>query len=330
MYADWNYISNELQEESPGLAEQRHHRRLLPTALAMTMFSSRVRYVLDRPWRFVGQVGAGFRANQGFLLAGAVAYYTLLSIVPMFALILVLLSQFQETPALLTALEEYLVLVAPGQAEVLVTQIAVFLENWKVVGVTGLALLLFFSSLAFTVLENAMSVIFFHRVAVKRRHFLVSAIIPYCYISLLAAGILVVNAVSGALAALGTRTVVVMGHVWSLGGTQTALIYLLGIVGEIALLTSLYLVMPVGRLALRHALIGGVTAALLWEITRHVLVWYFSTLSLVNVVYGSFAATILILLSLEAAAIILLLGAQVIAEYERIGTSPRTSHGLQT
>lgn len=296
----------------------------------MTMFSSRVRYVLDRPWRFVGQVGAGFRANQGFLLAGAVAYYTLLSIVPMFALILVLLSQFQETPALLTALEEYLVLVAPGQAEVLVTQIAVFLENWKVVGVTGLALLLFFSSLAFTVLENAMSVIFFHRVAVKRRHFLVSAIIPYCYISLLAAGILVVNAVSGALAALGTRTVVVMGHVWSLGGTQTALIYLLGIVGEIALLTSLYLVMPVGRLALRHALIGGVTAALLWEITRHVLVWYFSTLSLVNVVYGSFAATILILLSLEAAAIILLLGAQVIAEYERIGTSPRTSHGLQT
>lgn len=296
----------------------------------MTMFSSRVRYVLDRPWRFVGQVGAGFRANQGFLLAGAVAYYTLLSIVPMFALILVLLSQFQETPALLTALEEYLVLVAPGQAEVLVTQIAVFLENWKVVGVTGLALLLFFSSLAFTVLENAMSVIFFHRVAVKRRHFLVSAIIPYCYISLLAAGILVVNAVSGALAALGTRTVVVMGHVWSLGGTQTALIYLLGIVGEIALLTSLYLVMPVGRLALRHALIGGVTAALLWEITRHILVWYFSTLSLVNVVYGSFAATILILLSLEAAAIILLLGAQVIAEYERIGTSPRTSHGLQT
>ena len=296
----------------------------------MTMFSSRVRYVLDRPWRFVGQVGAGFRANQGFLLAGAVAYYTLLSIVPMFALILVLLSQFQETPALLTALEEYLVLVAPGQAEVLVTQIAVFLENWKVVGVTGLALLLFFSSLAFTVLENAMSVIFFHRVAVKRRHFLVSAIIPYCYISLLAAGILVVNAVSGALAALGTRTVVVMGHVWSLGGTQTALIYLLGIVGEIALLTSLYLVMPVGRLALRHALIGGVTAALLWEITRHILVWYFSTLSLVNVVYGSFAATILILLSLEAAAIILLLGAQVIAEYERIGTSTRTSHGLQT
>ena len=99
---------------------------------------------------------------------------------------------------------------------------------------------------------------------------------------------------------------------------------------EILLLTSIYLVMPVGRLSLRHALIGGITAALLWEITRHILVWYFSTLSLVNVVYGTFATVIIILLSLEAAAIILLLGAQVIAEYERIGKEATTRHGLQT
>ena len=296
----------------------------------MTILTSRTRYVLDHPWRFAGKVIAGFRANQGFLLAGAVAYYTLLSIIPMFALILVLLSQFRDTASLLTALEEYLVLVAPGQAGALVAQIGVFLENWKVVGVTGLALLLFFSSIAFTVLENAMSVIFFHRVAVKRRHYLVSAIIPYCYISLLALGMLLVNAVSGTLTALDARSVKLMGHVWSLDGTEAVLIYLLGVVGEIALLTSLYLVMPVGRLVLRHALIGGVTAALLWEITRHILVWYFSTLSLVNLVYGSFATTILVLLSLEAAAIILLLGAQVIAEYERIGMSATPSHGLQT
>ena len=108
------------------------------------------------------------------------------------------------------------------------------------------------------------------------------------------------------------------------------LIYLLGLLGEIALLTSLYLVMPVGRLALSHALIGGLTAALLWEITRHIMVWYFSTLSFVNLIYGSFGAAIVILLSLEAAAIIILLGAQVIAEYERIGTPQKSLHGLQT
>ena len=97
------------------------------------------------------------------------------------------------------------------------------------------------------------------------------------------------------------------------------LLYLLGFAGEIFVLTSVYLVMPAGRLDLRHALIGGVTAALLWEITRHVLVWYFATLSQVNVVYGSLTTAIVVLLSLEIAATLLLLGAQVISEYERLG-----------
>ena len=294
------------------------------------MAISRVHFVLDNPWQFTRRVIAGFSANQGFLLAGAVAYYTLLTIVPMFALILAGLSQVQEIQPLLETLREYLVLITPNQADALTEQISAFLENWKTVGLMGVLLLLFFSSFAFTSLENAMSVIFFHRVEIQRRHFLISAIIPYCYILLLAVGMLLFSTVSGSLHSLDTRSVTVMGHLWSLSGIETVLVYMLGIVGEILLLTSLYLVMPVGKLSLSHALIGGVTAALLWEITRHILVWYFSTLSLVNVVYGAFATVIIILLSLEAAAIIVLLGAQVIAEYERIGTMPTKTHGLQT
>ncbi len=294
------------------------------------MAISRVHFVLDNPWQFTRRVIAGFSANQGFLLAGAVAYYTLLTIVPMFALILAGLSQVQEIQPLLETLREYLVLITPNQADALTEQISAFLENWKTVGLMGVLLLLFFSSFAFTSLENAMSVIFFHRVEIQRRHFLISAIIPYCYILLLAVGMLLVSTVSGSLHSLDTRSVTVMGHLWSLSGIETVLVYMLGIIGEILLLTSLYLVMPVGKLSLRHALIGGVTAAFLWEITRHILVWYFSTLSLVNVVYGAFATVIIILLTLEAAAIIVLLGAQVIAEYERIGTMPTKTHGLQT
>jgi uncharacterized BrkB/YihY/UPF0761 family membrane protein len=78
--------------------------------------------------------------------------------------------------------------------------------------------------------------------------------------------------------------------------------------------------MPVGRLSAQHALIGGATAGLLWEFIRHGLRWYFGTLSQVSVVYGSLATGIIVLLSLEVAATLLLLGAQVIAEYERIET----------
>ncbi len=44
--------------------------------------------------------------------------------------------------------------------------------------------------------------------------------------------------------------------------------------------------------------------------------FYFANLSFVNVVYGSLATLIVVLLTLEIGAVILLLGAQVIAELE--------------
>jgi len=125
------------------------------------MSSSRTRLVLNNPLQFIGRVLAGFRANQGLLLSGAVAYYTLLSIVPMLTLILVALSQVKESAEILATLREYLVMITPAQAEVVIEQISVFIKNWKVVGVTGFIMLLFFSSFAFTALENAMSVVFF-------------------------------------------------------------------------------------------------------------------------------------------------------------------------
>jgi len=91
-------------------------------------------------------------------------------------------------------------------------------------------------------------------------------------------------------------------------------------------LTSVYLVMPVRRPSAWHALLGACAAAMLWEVSRHILVWYFSTLSQIGTVYGSLTTTIAILLSLELAATLLLFGAQVMAEYQRVGTgqpSPR-------
>jgi membrane protein len=48
-----------------------------------------------------------------------------------------------------------------------------------------------------------------------------------------------------------------------------------------------------------------------------VLIWYYGAASMVNIIYGSIATTVVALLSIEVVAIILLLGAQVIAELER-------------
>ncbi len=286
------------------------------------MSASAATKIVTRPWAFAIQTLKAFRANQGLLLAGAVAYYALLSLVPLLILTVIALSHWIDPPELLATLARYLEWLVPGQSKAIVIELANFMAHRDVVGWVLLATMLFFSSLAFTVLESAMSVIFRHRVVARRRHWLISLLIPYAYILCLGLGLLLVTLVAGSLQVLGEGQIEYRGRSWSLDGTSRLLLYLLGLAGEIFLLTSIYLVMPVGRLSLSHALIGGVTAAALWEVSRHALVWYFATLSKIGIVYGSLTTAIAVLLSLELAATLLLLGAQVIAEYERIGAEP--------
>jgi membrane protein len=296
--------------------------RIAPLRPAQCAMADALAEVLKSPGAFALRSLKAFRANQGLLLAGAVAYYALLSVVPLLILVVIALSHWLDRALLLDTLERYLGWLFPGEAKPVVAELARFIDHQEVLGWVLFITLVFFSSLAFTVLENAMSVIFFHRVQERKRRYVVSALLPYCYVLSLGVGVLLVTLVSGSLQAIGERDVEFLGRVWSLGGVSGVLLYLLGFAGEVFVLTSIYLVMPVGRLKLSHALVGGVTAAVLWEITRHILLWYLRTLSQVNVVYGSLTTAIVVLLSLELAATLLLFGAQVIAEYERVARQP--------
>jgi len=282
----------------------------------MVKKTSRARSILKRPGKFLLRVLIGFQRNQGLLLAGAVAYYTLLSIIPMLALILVGLSHILKEEQLYGTILNNLKLVIPGHAEMVAGQVWEFFARRHLVGVFGILFMLFFSSMAFTVLENAMAVIFSHRARRHRRHFLISAIIPYAYIFLMGVGLLLVTLVAGALGALADKHIILFGLDLSMEYTSRIALYFSGMFGMVVMLTSLYLVMPVGPISIRYAIAGGITATILWEIIRHILVWYYSTISLVNVIYGSLATAVVALLSIEIAVIILLLGAQVIAEFE--------------
>ncbi|MGB9094717.1 MAG: YihY/virulence factor BrkB family protein [Gallionella sp.] len=286
----------------------------------MKLIDPRTAHVLKNPVAFSIGVLKAFRANQGLLLAGAVAYYALLSIVPLLILMVIALSQVIDQDVLLATISTALAYVVPGEGNAVVAELQAFLVHREVIGWVLFVTMLFFSSLGFKVLENAISVIFLHRIEHRQRHTLVSLLLPFGYIFFIGAVLFVGTFVIVDLMAIGGEHIVILGHSWSLGGFSRWLIYVAGVFGEILLISSIYYFMPVGRLSASHALIGGATAALLWEIIRHALGWYLGTLSQVNVVYGSLTTAIIVLLSMELAATLLLLGAQVIAEYERIGT----------
>lgn len=280
------------------------------------MNKQQVTWLLGRLFNFLRRVLRGFRRNQGLLLSGALAYYTLLSVLPMSILILIALSHVIGEEQLFHILTIYIGMVIPGYGAIFGEQVQVFLQHRQAFGIIGFLAMLFFSSMAFTVLENAMSVIFMHRVKIQRRHFLTSAVIPYVYILSIGLGLVLVSFITETLEVLEKTQLLIFGWSLSLKVTIKVALYILGVISEVLLLTSIYLIMPVGRIAFRHALTGGIASTMLWEITRRVLVWYYSTLSIVNLIYGSFATAVVALLITEAIALILLLGAQIIAELE--------------
>lgn len=194
--------------------------------------SQRLATIARNPLAFALRVGPRFRENQGLLPAGAVAYYSMLSLVWLLMLTLMVLPQFLPQAELLAVLTQYLEFVVPAQSHTLVGGLRAFLEDRARVGVVLFATML----------------------------------------SLL--------------------------------------------------LSAIYLVMSVGRLSARHALTEGGAAAALWEMSRHALSWYYATVSKIQVVYGTFAASVGVLLSVELGARVRG-GTQIIAEFEHIAPSAR-------
>jgi membrane protein len=173
---------------------------------------------------FARRVVSGFKRSQGFLLAGAVAYYTLLAIVPLFVVLLVGLSHVVDEDRLLDTVGSNLQLVIPSQAAAVTEQVETFLAHREVVGIVGVLVLVFFSSTAFTVIESAMAIMFYHRTVTQHRHFLVSLLLPYLFMMLIGTGLLLVTVISSALHAV--RDVRVFGHTWPPVGLSGAVLYL--------------------------------------------------------------------------------------------------------
>ncbi len=272
--------------------------------------------VLPLVGRFVWRVLSAFLRNHGILLAGGVGYNILLSIVPLFALITVLLTQVVQEQILLDVLSVQVLHLAPAHAELLMDAVRALLDSRDAIGLFGLLVLLVFSSFAFRMLEDALAIIFHAPEPNKGRSIWVSVLLPYAFMLVLGTGLMALTLLATLAEAINALWLVLFDRNMPFAGLSEPLLNLFSFFGVFILFSAIYKVLPVVKIALRRAIVGGFVAALLWEGVRLILVYYFVNLSFVNVVYGSLAALIVVLLSLEVGAIILLLGAQVIAELE--------------
>ncbi len=262
---------------------------------------------------FLVAVARKFRDNKGLLLASGVGYNTLLSVVPLFIVLMFVLSTFFEEAVLIEVINRELRFVVPGHADWLTDSIARIVDERNVAGTISFLAVLFFSSIAFRTFESAMEVIFETK---PNRHFLVSVLIPYGFIALIGLSLVALAIVGFILEMLAGRTLHLLHFSYTVPEISGTVVYLASFAGLFLLFTALYKIIPASRIGTGRAMIGALFAAVLWETVRHFINWYFANISVLNVVYGSLTTVVIALLSMEIAAVIVLFGAQVIAELE--------------
>jgi uncharacterized BrkB/YihY/UPF0761 family membrane protein len=174
---------------------------------------------------------SGAFAPTGLPAASAVAFNTLLSILPLIILPLMALTRFIDEALLLSTLERLLAFLVPGQATASSKDCSSLpRRRGLVLAVTPCSSARSLSPCSRTRCRSSSTT----REARRRSS---SHSIPLFYILFLALGILLVSLMSGALQAMGRENIELFGHVRSLL-VSAFLLYLVGVAGEILLLTS--------------------------------------------------------------------------------------------
>jgi len=257
--------------------------------------------------RLVIAVAVEFRFRLLDARAASLVYTTLLSLVPFLAVMFSVLKAFGAHHQIEPLLNQILEPLGPKGAEV-TSQIIEFVENLKVgvLGAVGVAGLFYTTYSLIDKIEQALNAIW--RVKLGRtwaRKFT-------DYLSVVLVGPVLIFTAFGLLASAQSNTLV--NRVMELEPFGTMLILAAKLIPFMllcAVFTFIYKFVPNTQVTVRSALIGGLTAALLWGLAGEAFTTFVAASGKYSAIYSGFAVLILFLLWLYAGWLIILVGAQV-------------------
>ncbi len=155
--------------------------------------------------------------------------------------------------------------LTPAYAEVVLDAVRSLLDSRDAIGILGIPVLLVFSSFAFRMLEDALAIIFHAPDTHAGRSVWVSVLMPYAFMLVLGASLLSLTLMVSLANTVNAVWMALLGRELPLSGLSGPMLNLTSFVGVFLLFSAIYKVMPVVRIALHRALVGGFVAALLWE-----------------------------------------------------------------
>jgi membrane protein len=256
--------------------------------------------------RLATAVGMEFRHRLLDARAAGLVYTTLLSLVPFLAVMFSVLKGFGVHHVIEPFLAQTLEPLGPKSREITTTIIG-FVDNIKmgVLGVFGIAGLFYTTYSLIDKIEQALNAIW----QVKQGRTWERKFTDYLS-AVLVGPVLVVSAF-GLLASLQSNTLV--QHLIELEPFGTLLVWS----GEVipflmlcAVFTFFYKMIPNTHVQVRSAVVGGVSAAILWIIVGEAFAKFVAASANYSAIYSSFAILMLFLLWLYTGWMIVLIGAQ--------------------
>lgn len=265
---------------------------------------TRRRLFLMRQLQVAAIVVRGFFSDGCMLRASALTYATLLSIVPLLALMFSLIKGFGGQ----NVLEPLLFKVFTHGSEEVIGAILSYIENtnFRRLGTVGLAILVI---TVLTLLSN-IEKSFNHIWGVKETRTMIRRFADYFSVVLLSP-LLMVAALSLTTSLRSQSLVQKLLETAFVGEALLLLFNILPYLAVWAAFTFMYLFMPNTRVQFAPALVGGIFGGTLWQLAQWTYVNFQVGVSRYNAIYGTMAALPILIVWLYVSWMIVLLGLEL-------------------
>ena len=257
-----------------------------------------VRDALHGSWEFCVAMVQRFREERAMQTAGSLTFTTLLSLAPLFAVVLAAATAFPVFDQAIASLQQFIVdnvLPDTPGIDTVTEQINSFTRNAGRLTAIGIAGFVVTSGMLMLTIDNAMNRIF----RVQRRRSTLQII--FVYWAVLSLGpVLIGSSLSLSSSALGLL---------QLDAPASSVLRALPLAFTCAALTMLYGIVPARRVELRHALAGGILAGIGFELAKRGFAIYLAHVPDYTLIYGAFATVPIFLVWLYLSWLVVLAGA---------------------
>lgn len=266
----------------------------------------RLRSGYDAAQRFLRVVIDRFEGDRCIQVAGNLTFTTLLALVPMFTIAFTMFAAFPVFEDWANAFKIFLLttLVPEVGGKIITVYMQQFADNAAKLTAVGLAFLAVTAVLLLVSIERVFNGIW----RARRPRSLVQRLVIYW--TAITVGPLLIGA------SLSMTSWLLAQSVQSVGSAQHLQEVLLRVVPVIlngAAFGLLYLTVPNRRVRARDAFVGGVAAALMFEVMKRGFALYVQLFPTYDLIYGTFATVPIFLLWMYLSWCVVLLGAVVVA-----------------